>query len=75
MAKTERAVFHVVLGERGRWNVKQEDTNRILGNHTARTQAILQGRDLALAQAYSLLVVFDREGKIEKQYNYGLKPS
>lgn len=74
MAKNDCVVYHIEPGEHGGWNVKQVNTNKILGKHTTRTQAILQARDLALAETYSLLVVFDREGQIEKQYNYGRRP-
>jgi hypothetical protein len=74
MDKTHRVVYHVVPGQRGGWSVKQVDSSQEFGNHSSRTQAILQARDLALAQTYSLLVVHDREGKVEKQYNYGRRP-
>lgn len=74
MAKSDCVVYHVLPGESGGWNVKHNNTNKILGKHTTRTQAILQARDLALSEVYSLLVVFDREGNVEKQYNYGRRP-
>lgn len=74
MDKTQRVVYHVVPGQGGGWSVRQVDSGQEFGNHPSRTQAILQARDLALAQTYSLLVVHDREGKVEKQYNYGRRP-
>jgi hypothetical protein len=74
MQKTERVVYHVIPGQRGGWSVRQVNTGKEFGNHRSRTDAILQARDLALSQTYSLLVVHDREGKVEKQYNYGRRP-
>ncbi|MBN1362956.1 MAG: DUF2188 domain-containing protein [Sedimentisphaerales bacterium] len=74
MDRTERVVYHVVPAQPGGWNVKQDNSGKALGTHKSRTQAILQARDLALAQTYSLLVVHDREGKVEKEYNYGRRP-
>ncbi len=71
---TERVTYHVVPGEHDGWNVRQENTGKIFGSHRFRTQAILQGRDLAQTHEYSLLVVHDRDGQIEKQYNYGILP-
>jgi hypothetical protein len=70
----ERVTYHVVPGEHGGWNVEQENTGRVCGSHRFRTEAILQGRDLARTHEYSLLVVHDREGQVEKQYNYGRLP-
>lgn len=69
----ERVTYHVVPGERG-WNVEQENTGKVISNHQTRTEAILQGRDLAVKEEYSLLVVHDRNGQVEKQYNYGRIP-
>jgi hypothetical protein len=69
----ERVTYHIVPAERG-WNVVQENTGKVFGNHQTRTEAILQGRDLAVGEEYSLLVVHDRSGQVEKQYNYGRIP-
>jgi hypothetical protein len=69
----ERVTYHIVPGEHG-WNVVQENTGKVVGNHQTRTEAILQGRDLAIGEEYSLLVVHDRNGQVEKQYNYGRIP-
>ena len=66
--------YHVVPGEHGGWNVQQENTGQVFGGHRSRTQAILQGRDLAQTHEYSLLVVHDRSGQVEKEYNYGKLP-
>ncbi len=71
---TERVIYHVVPSEHGGWDVQQENTGKIFGNHPFRTPAILQARDLAQSQEYSLLVVHDSAGKVEKQYNYGKLP-
>ncbi len=71
---TECVTYHVVPGEHDGWNVRQENTGKIFGSHRFRTQAILQGRDLAQTHEYSLLVVHDRAGQVEKQYNYGKLP-
>ena len=70
----ERVTYHVVPGEHGGWNVQQENTGKIFGTHPFRTQAILQARDLAQSHEYSLLVVHDKNGQVEKQYNYGRLP-
>jgi hypothetical protein len=69
----ERVTYHVVPGEHG-WNVEQENTGKVVSNHRTRTEAILQGRDFAIKEEYSLLVVHDRNGQVEKQYNYGRIP-
>jgi hypothetical protein len=71
---TEQVTYHVVPGAHGGWNVQQENTGKIFGGHRFRTQAILQGRDLAQTHGYSLLVVHDSAGRVEKQYNYGKLP-
>ena len=71
----EQVTYHVVPGEHGGWSVQQENTGKIFGSHRFRTQAILQARDLAQTHEYSLLVVHDSDGKVEKQYNYGRLPS
>lgn len=70
----ERVTYHVVPGEHGGWNVEQENTGQVFGSHRSRTDAILQGRDLARTHEYSLLVVHDRDGQVEKEYNYGRLP-
>ncbi len=70
----ERVTYHVVPGAHGGWNVQQENTGKVFGTHQFRTQAILQARDLAQSHEYSLLVVHDKDGKVEKQYNYGRLP-
>jgi hypothetical protein len=69
----ERVTYHIVPGARG-WNVEQENTGQVVSNHRTRIEAILRGRDLAQSHEYSLLVVHDREGHVEKQYNYGRMP-
>ncbi len=71
---TELVTYHVVPGEHGGWNVQQEDTGKIFGTHQFRTPAILHARDLAQSHEYSLLVVHDSDGQVEKQYNYGKFP-
>ena len=70
----ERVTYHVVPGEHGAWNVQQENTGQVFGNHRSRTNALLQARDLARTHEYSLLVVHDLSGMIEKEYNYGRLP-
>jgi hypothetical protein len=67
----ERVTYHVLPGEHGGWIVQQENSGEVVSSHQSRTEAILQGRDLALGHEYSLLVIHDREGKVERQYNYG----
>jgi len=69
----ERVTYHIVRGEHG-WNVEQENTGRVVSSHRTRIEAILRGRDLAQSHEYSLLVVHDREGHVEKEYNYGRFP-
>lgn len=70
----ERVTYRVMPGERGGWCVMQEDSGKMLSSHRSRTEAILKGRDLARTHEYSLLVVHDREGNPETQYNYGRIP-
>ncbi|MCU0916797.1 MAG: DUF2188 domain-containing protein [Planctomycetes bacterium] len=70
----ERVTYHIMPGANGGWDVVQEHTGNVFGNHRSRTDAILQGRDLAQTHEYSLLVVHDRAGQVEKQYNYGRLP-
>jgi hypothetical protein len=74
METTGRVTYHVTFAKPKGWNVVQENSGRVMGTHRSRTEAILQGRDLATCHPYSLLVIHDREGRIEKQYNYGLRP-
>ncbi len=70
----ERVAYHVVPGEHGGWNVQQENSGQVMSSHRSKTEAILQGRDLARTHEYSLLVVHGRDGKPEKQYTYGRHP-
>jgi len=70
----ERVTYHVLPNGQGGWKVRQENSGEVFGNHRFRTEAILQGRDLAQTHEYSLLVVHDRDGRVEKQYNYGRLP-
>lgn len=67
----ELVTYHVLPGEHGGWDVQQENSGKVVSSHQSRIEAILQGRDLAKGHEYSLLVIHDREGKMEKQYNYG----
>lgn len=69
----ERVTYHIMPGEQG-WNVEQENTGQVVSRHRTRIEAILRGRDLAQSHEYSLLVVHDRAGLVEKQYNYGRMP-
>jgi len=70
----ERVTYHVVPGKHGGWDVQQENTVRSLAiihsgpGHSA-------GPDLAQSHEYSLLVVHDKNGQVEKQYNYGRLPA
>jgi hypothetical protein len=70
----ERVTYHVMLGERGGWDVQQENSGKVVSSHLTRTEAILAGRDAAKTHEYSLLVVHGRDGKPEKQYTYGRHP-
>ena len=69
----ERVTYHIVPGEHG-GNVEQENTGKVVSSHRTRIEAILRGRDLAQGHEYSLLVVHDRDGQVERQYNYGRFP-
>ncbi len=69
-----RVTYHVAFDENRGWNVVQENSGQVMSTHRARTEAILRGRDLARTHPYSLLVIHDREGRTEKQYNYGRRP-
>ncbi len=69
-----RVTYHVTFADAKGWNVVQENSGRVVGTHQSRTDAILQARDRATSHPYSLLVVHDREGRIERQYNYGRRP-
>jgi hypothetical protein len=73
MGMAERVTYHVVPGAHG-WNVEQENTGQVVSSHRTRIEAILRGRDLAQGHEYSLLVVHDRDGVVERQYNYGRIP-
>ena len=70
----ELVTYHVLPGEHGGWDVQQENSGQVVSSHRSRTEAILQGRDLAKGHEYSLLVVHDREGRAERQYTYGRHP-
>ena len=74
METIERVTYRVVPGEPSGWNVMQENSGQMFGNHPSRTQAILEAVELAKSHPYSLLVVHGKDGKAEKQYNYGRKP-
>ena len=71
----ERVTYHVVPGEHGGWSVQQENSGQVFGTHHSRTDAIVQARDLARTHECSLLVIHDRSGHVEKQYNYGKFPA
>jgi hypothetical protein len=70
----EQVIYHVVRGEQGGWNVMQENSGQVVSRHRARIEAILQGQSLARSHEYSLLVVHDRDGHIDRQYTYGRRP-
>ena len=70
----ERVTYHIMPGANGGWDVVQENTGNVFGSHRSKTDAILQGRDLARTHEYSLLVVHDRDGLAEREYNYGRLP-
>lgn len=67
----ERVTYHVLPGEGGGWNVRLVNTGQIVSSHRSRIEAILRGRELAQSHEYSLLVIHDREGRLERQYTYG----
>jgi hypothetical protein len=69
----QQVTYHVVPGAPG-WNIEQENAGKVVSRHRTRIEAILRGRDLAQGHEYSLLVVHDRNGQVEKQYNYGRLP-
>ncbi len=71
---TERVTYRVVHDAHGSWNVEQEDPKRVVSSHKTRIEAILQGRERARSHEYSLLVVHDRDGHIDRQYSYGQLP-
>jgi hypothetical protein len=74
METTERVTYRVVPGEPSGWDVKQENSGQVFGNHRSRTEAILEAVELAKTHPYSLLVVHGKDGKAERQYSYGRRP-
>lgn len=74
METVEQVTYRVVPGEPSGWNVMQENSGQVFGNYRSRTEAILQAVDLAKGHPYSLLVVHGRDGKPEREYNYGRRP-
>ena len=70
----ERVTYHVVAGAGAGWNVTQENSGQVVSSHRTKIEAILHGRDLAKTHEYSLLVVHDRQGGLERQYTYGRHP-
>jgi len=70
----ERVTYRVVHGEHGGWNIEQENPSQVVSSHRTRIEAILQGRELAKSHEYSLLIVHDRHGHIDRQYTYGRQP-
>jgi hypothetical protein len=70
----EQVIYHIVRDEHGGWNAVQEDSGQVVSRHRARIEAILQGQSLARSHEYSLLVVHDRDGHIDRQYTYGRHP-
>jgi hypothetical protein len=74
METVERVIYRVVPAQPSGWDVMQENSGQVFGNHHSRTEAILEAVDLARSHPYSLLVVHGRDGKAEKQYNYGRRP-
>ena len=67
MESIERVVYRVVPGEPSGWNVMQENSGKVFGNHRSRTEALLQAVDLVRGHADSLLVVHGRDGTAERQ--------
>lgn len=67
----ERVTYHVLPGEGGGWCIRLINTGQVVCSHRSKTDAILRGRELAQSHEYSLLVVHDREGRLERQYTYG----
>jgi len=67
----ERVTYHVMPGEGGGWCVRQENTGQVFSSHRSKIDAILRGRELAQSHEYSLLVVYGRDGRQERQYTYG----
>ena len=70
----EQVIYHVVRGEPDGWNIVQEGSGQVVSRHRSRIEAILQGQNLARSHEYSLLVVHDRDGHIDRQYTYGRHP-
>ncbi len=74
METTGRVTYHVRRADANGWNVVDESSGRAGSAQRSRTDTILQRRNLATSHPYSLLVVHDREGQIENQYNYARRP-
>jgi hypothetical protein len=70
----EQVIYHVVRSEHGEWKIVQEGSGQTVSSHPSRIEAILQGQNLARSHEYSLLVVHDRDGHIDRQYTYGRHP-
>jgi hypothetical protein len=70
----EQVVYHVVRSEHGEWSIVEEGSGQTVSRHRSKIEAILQGQNLARSQEYSLLVVHDRDGHIDRQYTYGRLP-
>jgi hypothetical protein len=70
----EQVIYHVVRSEHGGWSVVQKDSGQVVSSHRSRIEAILRGQSLAQSHEYSLLVVHDRDGHIDRQYTYGRRP-
>lgn len=67
-----RMVFHVVPNG-SNWQVKH--AGKVLTNHFLKSAAIEKGRDYALANKPSQLVIHLANGQIETEYTYGDDPN
>jgi len=70
----EQVIYHVVRNTQGEWNVVQASLGEVISSHRSRIEAILRGQNLAQGHEYSLLVVHDRDGHMDRQYTYGRHP-
>ncbi|MBL8121997.1 DUF2188 domain-containing protein [Candidatus Saccharibacteria bacterium] len=66
-----RKVYHVVPNGTN-WQVKHN--GQVLSNHILKSAAIEAGRQVAIANQPSQLVIHKADGTIETEYTYGNDP-
>jgi hypothetical protein len=72
---TKRIKFHIIHNsDNSNWQLKKENSQRAISNHTTKEEAIEKGRELAKGIQPSQLLIHKKDNTIQTEHTYRNDP-